>query len=215
MAHGSKLFDEEATGVRGGTLSHLFGGATDDEVAASIASLGADVDDVVGTLDDLHIVFDDEDGVAARDERVERLHQALDIMEVKSRGGLIEDKHRGLALLLTEVVGELDTLVLTAREGRRTLPQLHIAEPYILQWLEAAHHLGGSMLGEELDGLVDSHLEHVVYILVMISHKQRVVLKAFAMTCFALEHKVGHKLHLHRNGSLTLTLFTSATLAIE
>lgn len=38
-------------GVGGGTLCHLLGGAGDDDIAAAVAALGAEVDDVVGGLD--------------------------------------------------------------------------------------------------------------------------------------------------------------------
>ena len=128
----AQLISEVSSRVRVIALSHLFGSATDDKLSATVASLRAYVDKVVGTLDDLYIVLDDEDGVAARDERVERLHQALDVVEVEACGGLVEDEHGGLGLFEAEVVGEFDALVLTAREGRRALPQLYIAEAHIL-----------------------------------------------------------------------------------
>ena len=95
------------------------------------------------------------------------------------------------------------------------MAQFDVAEAYILQGLEAAHHLLGSVLGEELYGLVHGHLEYVVYVLVVIGHEQCVGLEALAMAGFALEHEVGHKLHLYGNGTLALALFATSSFAIE
>ena len=49
----------------------------------------------------------------------------------------------------------------------------------------------------------------------MIGDEQRVGLEALAVACLTLEHEVGHELHLHGDGTLTLTLLASAPLAIE
>ena len=68
---------------------------------------------MVGTLDDLHVVLDDQDGMATFDESVERLQQTVDIMEVQTRGRLVEDEERGFLLLLSDEVGQFDALVLT------------------------------------------------------------------------------------------------------
>ena len=113
-----QLFAQEPSRMRGFALSHLLGSATSDKLSATVAPLRTDVDDIIGTLDNLHVMFDDNDGMSTGDERIKRLHQTLDIVEVQSRSGLIEDKHRRLCLLKAEVIGQFHTLVLTAREGR-------------------------------------------------------------------------------------------------
>ncbi len=46
---------------------------------------GPEVDDPVGRLDDVEVVLDDEDGVAAVDEPMEDLEQLLDVGEVEAR----------------------------------------------------------------------------------------------------------------------------------
>ena len=46
-------------------LGHFFWSSTGKKVTASVAAFGTEVDDVVGTLDDLKIVLDDDDGVAS------------------------------------------------------------------------------------------------------------------------------------------------------
>ena len=66
-------FGEDAAGVRGLYLDQVFGGAASDEIAAPVAALGAQVDEVVGGFDDVHIVFYDDDGIARIDQVVEDL----------------------------------------------------------------------------------------------------------------------------------------------
>jgi hypothetical protein len=46
----------------------FFGSAGGDDTAAVFASFGAEVDDVVGALDDVEIVFDHQNRVAERDQ---------------------------------------------------------------------------------------------------------------------------------------------------
>ena len=55
-------------GVGGGTLCHLLGGAGDDDIAAAVAALGAEVDDVVGSLE--MCIRDRGGAVSVRLERV-------------------------------------------------------------------------------------------------------------------------------------------------
>ena len=70
-------------------------GAADDEAAACFAALGAEVDDVVGTFDDFHIVFDDEDGMASVNEGVETFEQLFDVVEVEAGSRFVEDEEGG------------------------------------------------------------------------------------------------------------------------
>lgn len=65
-----------------GAGGNLLRSAAGYEVSASVATIGTEVDDVVGTLDDLHVMLDDGDGMPSSDECVEGMKQSLDIMEV-------------------------------------------------------------------------------------------------------------------------------------
>ena len=81
-------------------------------VSALVSTFRSDVDDVVGTLYDIEVMFDDENGVASFDELVERVEQASDVVEMKSCCRLVEDEEgRGL-LFLTNEVRQFHTLVL-------------------------------------------------------------------------------------------------------
>ena len=103
-------------------LGNLFGGALDDDVAALVAPLRTEVDDVVGALDDVEVMLDDDHRVAVADELVKRLHQRVDVVEVQTRRRLVKDEQRVALSLAAQVVGELHALVLAARERRGRLP---------------------------------------------------------------------------------------------
>ena len=82
---------EVVAGVGGGIGGDLFGGTGGYDFAAGGAAFGAHVDDPVGGLDDVEIVFDDEQGAAALDEFAEGGEEFLDVVEVEAGSGLVED----------------------------------------------------------------------------------------------------------------------------
>ncbi len=90
-----QFFAKEVSGIGRGAGCDLLRGAADDEAAACFAALGAEVDDVVGTFDDFHIVFDDEDGMASVNEGVETFEQLFDVVEVEAGSRFVEDEEGG------------------------------------------------------------------------------------------------------------------------
>ena len=60
-----KEFSEELGGVAFFRLRYLLGGACGKDQSAAAAAVGTEVDEVVGALDDVEVVLDDDDGVAA------------------------------------------------------------------------------------------------------------------------------------------------------
>ena len=75
-------------------LHHLFGRADGHDLAALVAALGTQVDDPVGGLDDLQIMFDHHHRIALLDQRVEHLQQFAHVVEMQARRGLVEDVQR-------------------------------------------------------------------------------------------------------------------------
>ena len=98
-------------------LGDLFGCACGKEVAACVTAFRTEVDDVVGTLDDLQVVLDDDDGVAATDKGIKGCKQLLDVVEMQASRRFVEDENGGLVLLHSQIVCKLDALVLATREG--------------------------------------------------------------------------------------------------
>ena len=73
-----------------------FGGAGGHNFSAGVAAFGAQVDHVVGGLDHIEVVLDQDHGVARVHQPVQRLQQALDIGQVQPGGRLVEDVDRVL-----------------------------------------------------------------------------------------------------------------------
>ena len=67
-----------------------------DNVAAAVSALRAEVDNVVGGLNHVKVVLDDDDGVSRIDESLKYRNQFFNIRRVKSRCGLVENVN-GLA----------------------------------------------------------------------------------------------------------------------
>src|SRR5262245_29810521 len=61
---------QELAGIRPLLLDDLFGRAFGDDLASAVTAFGPEIDDPVGGLDDLEIVFDDHDGITLVDQFV-------------------------------------------------------------------------------------------------------------------------------------------------
>ena len=68
--------------MRIGDRGDLFGRAGRQHQASLLASFGSHVDEVIGGLDHLHVVLDDDDGIALVDEGVEDPEKLVDVGEV-------------------------------------------------------------------------------------------------------------------------------------
>ncbi len=140
-----------------------------DDTAAAFARFRTHVDDPVGLGHHIQVVFDDHGGVTRIDQAVQHVDQLLHICHVQSNSGLIQHVERVSGLLprpgayvgahLGELGDQFDALRFTTRECRALLAQGEIAEPDVLQQLQAMVHAW--MGDEELDGLVDIHRQDV------------------------------------------------------
>ena len=99
------------------TARHLVRRAAGDDPAPGRPALGAHVDQMVGDLDDVEVVLDDDDRVAAVHEFVEHLQQQADVLEMESRRGFVEDVERAARVAFRKLRREFDALALAARQG--------------------------------------------------------------------------------------------------
>ena len=105
---------EEAGGETFLALGYLLWGACGKDLSAVAPALRTDVDDVVGEFDDIEVVFDDDDGVATIHQFLQHIHQDTDVLEMQTRGGLVEDVERLARITLGEFGGEFHALTLSA-----------------------------------------------------------------------------------------------------
>ena len=100
--------------VGGRTFRDLFRRAAGNDRAAAVASLGAEVDDVVGSLDDVEIMLNDKHGVATVHQRLQHFDQSVDVSGVKSRCRLVQHEYRFAGRTFGKLGSQLNALRLTA-----------------------------------------------------------------------------------------------------
>src|SRR3954447_23430865 len=159
-----------------------------------LPALGPHVDDAVGRLDHVEVVFDDHHRIPLVDEALEHLEQPLDVGEVQAGGRLVEDVERPPCRDLAELGGQLDPLRLAARQRRGGLAEPHVVEADIVQRLHPALDLRD--VGEELERLLDRHVQHVGDRLALEADVERLAVVALAVALLARDVDVGEEVHL-------------------
>src|SRR3989338_8213626 len=144
-------------------LRDFFGRALCNNFASACAAFRPHVDDIVGALQDVEIVFDDDDCIPLLDELLQNIDEFFNVIVVQADRRLIQkvDGLRGQRSV--ELRGDLYTLCLTAGERRRALSQLKVSEPDVVQRTEPVGD-GGNVL-KKSERLLDRHGEYVVNIL--------------------------------------------------
>ena len=112
-----------ASRVRRLDLRHTLWGAQRHNVPASVPTVWPQIDDIIGSFDDIKVVLDDEHGVATVHQAAQNLEQALDIREVQTGRRLIQNVQGASRAAPAQLAAELHTLGLTTRERSRSLAQ--------------------------------------------------------------------------------------------
>ena len=135
----TEMAGEVTAGEAGGATEEAREIASEDDVAAARARLGADLDDVVGGADHGLVVLDDDNCVAGVGKVADNGDESFDIARVEADGGLVEDEEsidEGGA----EARGEVDALDLAAGEGFGGAIEGEIAETDLLEVAQAGAH---------------------------------------------------------------------------
>lgn len=82
------------SGVGYRALGHFLRRSARNHGSAAVSALRSDINNIVRRLDDIQIVFDDNDGISALGQAVQNLHQFVDIRKMKSRRRLVENVDR-------------------------------------------------------------------------------------------------------------------------
>lgn len=106
---------EVMAGVALFDLADVLGGALGEDFSAFVASFGTDINQVIGSFDDIEIVFDDDDGVALIDEFMQDFEQFFDVLEMQACCGLVQNIERFSGRAFGKLFGEFDALGFAAR----------------------------------------------------------------------------------------------------
>ena len=105
-----------ASGQRRGILDYLLIVSRSDDVAAALARAGTEIEDAIGSLHNVRIMFHDENRVPQIAQVMKDLDQPVRIAAVQANGWLIEHVQRSHQARPQRSC-ELDSLRLTARQS--------------------------------------------------------------------------------------------------
>src|SRR5882762_11552477 len=114
MFSASKHVREITTGVAFGVGCHGLGIAGGDDASASIATVGTQIDHPVRGLDDIQVVFDHDDGVTGRAQLMQHIEQQGDVVEMQTRGWLVEDVEGATCVAFRKFERKFDPLRLAS-----------------------------------------------------------------------------------------------------
>ena len=181
--------------------------------AAAVAALGPEVDDPVGALDDVEVVLDHEHGVAGVDEALQHTEQPAHVLEVETRGGLVEDVDGAAGGPLAQLGRQLHPLRFATRQRGRGLAEAHVAEPDVDERLQMARDRG--LVGEELERLLDREVEDIGDVLALERDVEGVAVVARALAHLARHVHVGEEVHLDADRAVARARLAAATLHVE
>src|SRR6185369_2987952 len=133
--------------------------------------------------------------------------------EVQAGRRLIEDVQRLARRAPRQLRRQLDPLRLAARQRRGRLAEVDVAEADVEQRLELAGDLRNR--SEELERLLDGHLEHVGDRAALVVDLERLAVIARALAHLARDVHVRQELHLDLDDPVALAVLAAAALDVE
>ena len=168
---------------------------------------------MVGHLDDVEIVLDDEDSVPRVDELLQHLNQLVDVRHVQSCRRLVEDIERPAGRPLRKLRRQLHALRLTAGERRRALPQLDIPESHVDERLDAVSDL--RQIVEEAERLLRRHVENICDALALVEDLERLTVIPLPVADLTRNIDVREEVHLDLHKTIARACLAPAALCIE
>ena len=167
-------------------LRDLLGSARDYHRSAPVAALGTYIYNIIRRFYQVKIVLDHQHGISVVSKPLKYLHQPFYVRGVKPRGGLVQNIDGLSRGAFGKLRGELYALRLAARERCGGLPYLDITEPHVVQRFQLVCYFGD--IREELNTLLDRHIQHVENALALVFDLQR-----FAVVAVTLADLAGHE----------------------
>ena len=125
-----------------------------DNLPAATARLWPHIDNVIGRLDHIRVMFDDDDGVAFVAQFLQQFVHAVNIARVQPNAGLIKNIHH-IDQAAAQMFDDLDALRFAAGEGVGGAVEAEIFEPNVNQMLQplgqGRDHRRGDRIGDRLD----------------------------------------------------------------
>lgn len=158
-------------------------------------------------------MFDHHDSIPLHYEPVEDLDELLHVGIVETDGRLVEEIDGPLGRLAVELGSDLHPLRLAARECRRRLSQLEVAESHLVQGLQPVRDRRD--LVEECVRVLNRHGKHLMDVLPLIGDLECLLGEALAVTDVARHVDCREEMHLDRDEAVAFAGLAAATWAVE
>ena len=145
---------------------------------------------MIGLGQHIHLVLDNDDPVSPVDQPVKNIEQPANIVEVETRGRLIQEKKQSSSPAGHQHPGgQLQTLGLAAGESVERLSELQVAET---QGSEKTERLRELLLMAEKDSrIVDGQLENLVNIELPVPDPQHLLPEPASVTGLTGQRYIG------------------------
>ena len=200
-------------GVGLGDGGYLLGGADGDDISALIPGLGTEIDEMVGRLDEVKVMFDEDDAVARIYQPLQNLEEGGGVFEGEAGGRFVENVDGAARGTARKLGGELDALGLAAAEGGCGLANLDVAQAHVPHGVQLAANAGEMF--EDPAGLLDGHVQYLGDGVALELDLQGLTAVAAALADLAGDCNVGEELHLDLVVSLALAGLAPAALDVE
>src|SRR5581483_3967885 len=114
----------------------FFGRSLGHNPSAGLASLRPQVNNPIRLLNDIQVVFNDDDRIAKIRQAIQNVEQHFDIVEMQPGGGLVKDVKGAAGLAPAELPSQFDALRLPAGKRRRRLSQVQVSQAHVHEGLE-------------------------------------------------------------------------------
>ena len=208
-----KPFFEILTGKGCRNSSNFLGSSRCKNSPSRIASLGSEVDDMVGTFDDVEIVFDDQNRVSRIADSLQHLKQLGNVLGVESCRGLVENIDRPSRASLCKLGCKLDSLRFASGKSRGGLTDLDIAESDVIERLELARD--GRNAVKEGKPLLYRHIQHLENILSFIMNVKCIAVVTLALAHVTRHVNVGQEVHFNTFHAVALARLAASALDVE
>jgi len=192
-----------------------------DDLAAVGAGFGAEVDDVVGFGSEVHVVLDDDDGMAFVGEAVEDVSEFCDVLLVEADGGFLDEVKVGVGgpdvgdfwATLGELGHEFQALGFASAEGGAGLAEGEVAEAGLGEELKGLLELGVGR--EELGSGLDVEVEDLTNVEALVSNFESGGVVAFAQARFTIDPGGWEEIHLKFEASVPFAFGALSFFVVE
>ena len=192
---------------------NLFRCTSRNNFTAVDTRIRAQIDNPVGALDHIQVVFDNHDAIAEATQAIQAVHKLADIFKVQARRRFVKQVKRLTCTRAAQFRGNLDTLRLSPAQRCRRLSQSQVTEPHFHQQVQRLRNLRDIL--EKFCRIGDAQVENFRNVLALIIDFARSIIKALAAAHIASHLHTRQNMHVHDFHTRAFAGIAAAALHVE